>query len=131
MRSKLNRKRVDVRIPHWFRETIASIEEKYQLTFTEALIRCGEKGAAYYEKQWAAKQKQKSQADAGSQGSERCPDESPDKNIPHKKMMTEEEREKKLQELEKRRAEQKAMEKYEANIEETIRIAKTPWVPED
>lgn len=119
MRSKLNRKRVDIRIPHWFRETIASIEEKYQLTFTEALIRCGEKGAAYYEKQWAARQKQKSQQNAGSQESERCPNESPKKNIPQKEMTEEE------------KAQQETMKKYEANIQETIRIAKTPWVPED
>lgn len=71
---KLNRKRKDARFPNWVLELLASLQIKYQWTFTEALIRCAEKGAAYYNKQWQ-KMHPNEKASEEAHEDERCPND--------------------------------------------------------
>lgn len=91
---KLNRKRKDARFPNWVLELLASLQNKYQWTFTEALIRCAEKGAAYYNKQWQKihpNEKGSPEELPASQAAERCPnvpqeDDTPNEETEYKKL---------------------------------------------
>ena len=87
---RLNRKRKDARFPQWILEALAAIQIKYQWTFTEALMRCAEKGIVYYNKQWDKMHEKEKPVEGSGSSDERCPNESPKEKIPQQEEVSDE-----------------------------------------
>lgn len=98
---RLNRQRKDARFPQWVLEALATIQIKYQWTFTEALMRCAEKGIVYYNKQWD-KMHGKEKPAEGTGQDQRCPDESPKESIPQE-IVTDEQVQQAIDDLRKKK----------------------------
>lgn len=95
---KLNRRRIDARIPRWIMEALTTLRYKYDWTFTEALIRTAEKGIAYYEKQWTKMHPKKNGLEDET-ADQRCSDLDQEDNTPEE--VSDEEVDKALEELKK------------------------------